>query len=323
MKAVGKPLVRVLIVEDYEQFRQYLSSTLQQEAEFQVVGEACDGLDAIQKAEVLKPDVVLLNVGLPKLNGFQVARRLRQIAPLAKILFVSQEFSFDMVQAGLREGAKGYIHKFRVQRDLLPAIRSILEGKYFVTGVTRAGVGQQNKEVRHEVQICSENAICLQRFTDFTAEALESGNAAVLIATEPHRADVLGGVRNFDVNDAIRTGILVPLDAAELATKLVCNNEIHAGQFFDVVGSMVEAAADAAQRRSKNKTPSVAVCRECPPDLVTRGKLAQMLQMEQLWNLVAHGFGLDLLCAYLPEHFVNHNDIYESICAEHSAIHSG
>src|SRR5206468_5290510 len=103
--------------------------SLQARAEFRIVGEALDGMEAIQKAEELQPDLILLDVGLPKLNGLEAARQMRKLAPLAKILFISQEFSFDMVEAALRLGASGYVHKLRVQSDLLPAIESVLRDK--------------------------------------------------------------------------------------------------------------------------------------------------------------------------------------------------
>jgi DNA-binding NarL/FixJ family response regulator len=96
-------------------------------------------LEAIKKAEELQPDLILLNIGLPKLNGLETARRARELAPLAKILFISQEFSYDMVEAALRLGAQGYVHK-RAQSDLLPAVETILRGKYFVSGVIKGAL---------------------------------------------------------------------------------------------------------------------------------------------------------------------------------------
>src|ERR1700751_5827099 len=109
----GRPAVRILVVEDHEPFRRYFCSTLEQRADFQVSGQASDGLEAIQKAQELQPDLILLDVGLPKLNGLEAARQMRTLAPLAKILFISQEFSFDMIEAALRLGASGYVDKLR------------------------------------------------------------------------------------------------------------------------------------------------------------------------------------------------------------------
>src|ERR1700747_2559695 len=73
----GRPAVRILVVEDHESFRRYYCSTLEQRADFQVIGQASDGLEAIQKAQELQPDLILLDVGLPKLNGLEAAKKMR------------------------------------------------------------------------------------------------------------------------------------------------------------------------------------------------------------------------------------------------------
>jgi DNA-binding NarL/FixJ family response regulator len=124
--------VNILVVEDFDQFRQFLVSTLQEKAEFQVT-EASNGLQALQKGEEQQPDLVLLDIGLPDLNGIEVARRLRRLAIPPKIVFVSQESSPEIVQEALDLGALGYIHKLRARGDLLPAIKAALEGRRFVT----------------------------------------------------------------------------------------------------------------------------------------------------------------------------------------------
>ena len=106
-------LFRILLVEDFEPFRRFVRVALQARPEFDVIGEALDGLEAIQKAKDLQPDLILLDIGLPKLNGMAAAEQIRILAPNAKLLFVSLESSSAVVGEALRIGAQGYISKLR------------------------------------------------------------------------------------------------------------------------------------------------------------------------------------------------------------------
>ena len=124
--------VRVLVVEDFAAFRQFTCHALGSMREVEIVGEVSDGLEAIQKAVELKPDLILLDIGLPTLNGIEVARQIRKLVPDSKIIFLSQESSADIVQEALNLGAVGYIVKARTNRELLPAIGAVLAGKTFV-----------------------------------------------------------------------------------------------------------------------------------------------------------------------------------------------
>lgn len=98
-----------------------------------VVCEVCDGLEAVQRAEELKPDLILLDIGLPRLNGIEAARRIRDLAPESKIIFSSQETSAEIVQEAMRLGAWGYVFKIHAAAHLLPAIDAVLSGKRFVS----------------------------------------------------------------------------------------------------------------------------------------------------------------------------------------------
>jgi DNA-binding NarL/FixJ family response regulator len=126
------PSVRVLVVEDHESFRRLICSTLEQRPELQVVGRVSDGLEAVHKAVELQPDLILLDIGLPTLNGIEAAGRIRKLSPQSKILFVSQESSADVVKAALVTGARGYIFKMDVGRELLTAVDAVLGGGKFV-----------------------------------------------------------------------------------------------------------------------------------------------------------------------------------------------
>ena len=121
------------MVEDSEPFRNFIRSVLGKRPELQIVGEVTDGLQAVQKAEELKPDLILLDFGLPTLNGIEVARRVRTLSPESKILFVSQELSAAVVQGALAEGAKGYVLKTDARRELLTAVDAVLRGEQFVS----------------------------------------------------------------------------------------------------------------------------------------------------------------------------------------------
>ena len=100
----------------------------------QIVGEASDGLEAVRQAEELKPDLILLDIGLPTLNGIEAARQIRSLAPESKIIFLTQESSADVVREALSLGAWGYVVKARAGSDLLPAVEAVLLGKQFISG---------------------------------------------------------------------------------------------------------------------------------------------------------------------------------------------
>ena len=125
--------IRVLIVDDYEPWRRFERLTLLAREEMQIIGEASDGDEAIHKADELKPDLVLLDIGLPTLNGIEAARRIRQVSPNSKILFVTENRSPDVAEAALSTGATGYVAKLDGARELLPAIKAVLEGKRFIS----------------------------------------------------------------------------------------------------------------------------------------------------------------------------------------------
>jgi DNA-binding NarL/FixJ family response regulator len=127
------PAVRVLIVEDFEPFRQAIRSILGKQGGLQIVGEASDGLEGVRMAEELRPDLILLDIGLPTLNGMEAARRIRSLSPASRIVFVTQESAPAVLEEALNLGAAGYVVKMRIERDLLTAVDTVLNGVQFVS----------------------------------------------------------------------------------------------------------------------------------------------------------------------------------------------
>jgi DNA-binding NarL/FixJ family response regulator len=103
--------IRILLADDVEGWRHQVRLLLQARPEWQVIAEASDGPETIQKAEELKPDLIVLDIGLPILNGIEAARRIRQLSPSSKVVFLSQNNDRDVVRAALGMGALGYVHK--------------------------------------------------------------------------------------------------------------------------------------------------------------------------------------------------------------------
>jgi DNA-binding NarL/FixJ family response regulator len=125
--------IRVLVVDDFDPWRRFASAALQRQPDLQIVGEACDGSVAVQKAQQLQPELILLDIGLPGLNGIQASRRIRELSPKSKILFVTENQSPETARAAFRAGAHGYVVKSSAGSELLPGIRAVLRGELFAS----------------------------------------------------------------------------------------------------------------------------------------------------------------------------------------------
>lgn len=124
--------ITILVADDFEVFRRFVRQKLLENG-FQAVAEAADGLEAVKKAAEIQPGLVLLDIGMPKLNGIEAAAQIRLLAPQSKVLFVSQNTDSSIAQLALSDRARGYVLKSRIGRELLPAIEVVLQGKRFVS----------------------------------------------------------------------------------------------------------------------------------------------------------------------------------------------
>ena len=131
-EVVRMSVVRIVVVDDIEDWRRWLASMLREEP-FEIIGEASNGLEAVYRVAQTQPTVVLLDIGLPRLNGIEAGVRIRRVAPDAKILYLSQEFDPDIVRAALQLGAFGYVLKSDAARELVEAIHTVVRGKKFVS----------------------------------------------------------------------------------------------------------------------------------------------------------------------------------------------
>ena len=205
--------VRILIADDYKDWRRVVRLLFQARPEWQIIAEASDGSEAVQKAEELKPDLILLDIGLPKLNGIEAALQIKQLSPSSKIIFVSLYNSQDVVQTALATGARGYVHKTDANGELSSAVEAALRGRQYVSSgakkdsiVTESPV--EPPPHHHEVQFYSDEAVFIDAFARYIAAALKAGDAAIAVATESHLAAIALrlNMRGVNVGAATSTG---------------------------------------------------------------------------------------------------------------------
>ena len=327
--------VRILVVEDYEPFRRYVCSTLATKRELQVVCEVSDGLEAIRKAEELQPDLIVIDIGLPIMNGIKAARRIRQVAPESKILFLSQETSSEVVQEALDLGARGYVAKVNAENELLDAVDAVCQGKRFVGPKISGGSlsttpGRSQEEATppqaphkenfphdHEVEFYSHELAFLENSALFVSAALSAGDTVIVFATEDHREGILQRLpaQGIDVGALLKEERYIALDAAESLAAFMDGEGYSRESFHSTIGSLLRRAQADARGRHKR----VAVFGEMVAILCAQGKINAAIDLERFWNELAQKDSLQLRCAYpLTEELTGAP--YALICAEHSAV---
>jgi DNA-binding NarL/FixJ family response regulator len=314
---------RILVVDDYEPFRRLIRTMLDRPS-LRIVGEASDGLEAIQKATLLQPDLILLDIGLPKLNGLKAAEQIRQLAPRCEILFLSQESSADVVQRALDLSALGYLHKTRTA-ELPTAIDSVLAGKRYVS--TSLETREFSKPAstplsdRHEVEFYSDDQHFLTTVSGFIAAALKAGNPAIVMATKSHREGLIQKLKDdgFDIDRSVRQGTYISLDAAELLSGVMVGDLPDGLRFFEGLSSLIKSASESAS----TPNPRIAICGECVGLLSAENNVKATIQLERAGNELLKTHNIEILCAY-PLSLFQGNDsrsAFASVCKEHSAVH--
>jgi len=336
-----KSSARVLVVDDFGAWRHFVCSTLQKQPGLRIVGEVSNGAEAVQKAEELEPDLIVLDIGLPTLNGIEAARRIRDKVPKSKILFFSQNPSWDMVEEALRTGL-GYVVKSDAGTELLPAVEAVLQGRRFLSS-TLAGLNinaqhekisdkpqpqellaplpPTNVQIRHEAEFYEDDKAFVNGFARVIRAVLRVGNIVILIATESHRADILRKLKadKVDVDVAMKQGSYILLDADKTLAAFMVNDMPDPTRCAKLVDDLIVGAVKKANRDHSR----VAICGECAPRLLTRGNAEGAVRLEHLWDKVTRSHNADTLCGYLWNSFPQkeNSSRFQQICAEHSAIH--
>jgi len=336
--------IRVLIAEDFEPFRRFVASILRKQPELQIIFEVSDGLEAVQKAEELQPDLIVLDIGLPKLNGIEAARRIRKLSPNSKILLMSENRSWDIAEEALRTSAGGYVVKSDAAGELLPAVEAVLRGKRYVSASfagndftdpkddqtadhNRGGVvppfPRQNVRIdrRHEAEFYSDDRRLLDDLTQFIGAALRAGNAAIVVATESHRDGLLPRLQAYglDIGTVIEQGRYIALDAADALPTFMLRGMPDSVLFLRLLGDLIARAA----RATKWEQARVAIFGEMCHLLWAEGNAEAAIQVEKQGNQLAKTYDVDILCGYSLSSAQGGMDsrVFQRICAEHSAVY--
>jgi DNA-binding NarL/FixJ family response regulator len=312
----------VLVVDDYEPWRRFVCREIERSARWRVIAETGDGLSAVRHAHALAPDLVLLDIGLPALNGFEAAREIFVQSPNSKILFVTGQRSPDLAQAALRLGAGGYLVKTEAAGKLLFAMETVIHGGWFMSAglgqfITERAVPFASHSHQHEAAFSFDEGTLLEEYARFAETAIQAGESFVFAGATSRRAKLeerLRG-RGIDLSAAASGARYISVDVAETLSHVVIGDWPDEGHF--------DAAANALLARARSDRP-VALCGECAPELWKQGNAEAALRLEHLWDALARSRDVRILCGYLIETpFLGEEGyaFFQRVCAEHSTVH--
>jgi DNA-binding NarL/FixJ family response regulator len=210
------PTLRLLLADDHEIVRQGLRSMLQGQRDCEVVGEAVDGRQAVAMTKELNPDVVILDIGMPALNGLEATRHILKMRPQTKVLILTMHESDSMIREVLDAGARGYILKTDAGRDLVTAVDSLRRNKTFFTSRVSQMILDGYLKGDTRPQNSASGGIRLtprqREIVQLLAEGKSSKEVAVALSmsvktAETHRANIMRKLDCHSVSEVVRYAI--------------------------------------------------------------------------------------------------------------------
>ena len=202
--------IRILLADDHAVVRQGFKMILAAQPDMEIVGEAGNGREAVEAAENLKPDVVVMDVAMPELNGIEATRRLADSSPRTRVLALSMHKDSVYVREILRAGARGYLLKDAIASDLLAAVRAVAQGEgYLSPGVSDAVLNDYRRHVTDPIDLLTSRE---REVLQMIAEGKTNKEIAVVLnlsvyTVDAHRGRIMEKLNLHSVNELVRFAV--------------------------------------------------------------------------------------------------------------------
>ena len=199
--------IRVMLADDHGVVRQGFRLILAAQADMEIVGEAGNSREAVEMAERLQPDIVVMDVAMPELNGIEATRRLAKSAPRARVLALSMHKDSVYVREILRAGARGYLLKDAIDRDLLAAVRAVAAGQgYLSPGVSEAVLSDYRRQVSEPLDLLSsrEREVLQMIAEGKTNKEIASTLSLSVYTVDAHRARIMEKLNLHSMGELVR-----------------------------------------------------------------------------------------------------------------------
>jgi two-component system response regulator NreC len=308
----GRP--RLLLADDHTAFLERVSRFLA--ADFEILALAGDGRQALDLALRLNPDLVLLDVAMPELDGFQVLQALRLQRPEIKVVFMTMHRDDAFVAAALQAGADAYVLKSRIFQDLTVALEHALAGRLFVPSLTSLSAVAG---ASHTVQCHGNDDQFVNDVTELVVTTLRSGEPVVIVASDETRTRVAQRLQAQHMNLAVfaEQGQYVEEDSALALSHVMEHGRPEKRRLVDMLHRLDRLRLAAPNGLQERLTifgdMTVALCRT--------GRFEAALEIERLWHELTQSLPFLTICSYPTECFqhAGGRDQLSRLCAQHRA----
>ena len=312
----GEPRLRVLLADDNVSILAKVSTLLARS--FEVVAAVTDGRQALHAAQRLDPDVVVLDITMPELDGFQTARALRQSGLRAKVVMLTMHERDEFVAAAIESSAQGYVLKTRIRSDLESAIDHAIAGRLFLPSLTSLlAVTPATGAGWHAMLFGINDRPSLNTLSGLLAATCRRGGVAALVATDATRTEIAQRLlaTGDDIAQAAGRGQYISLDAREALAEVIVGGRVDARRVAAIID-------DLERSRLAASASSVTVLGEMAPLLCRDGNPEAALQLERVWDDLTRRLPFLTVCFYSTECFGESEDsaLFPGICAFHAAV---
>ena len=304
----------VLLADDHLPVLESVSRLL--ETEFRIVAATTDGQRALESSERLDPDVVVLDIAMPGLNGFQVARELKRTGSRAKIVFLSMYSADDYVATAITAGADGYVLKTRIQPDLKRALNHVLAGRLFLptlAALSAAAGGGRG----HAVHFYEDDSSFLDEASRFIGTTLKRGEPVVMAVPEATRDGILPRLKaqGLDLAGSPGQGWCRAMDSAAVFSQCLRNGWPDAERVGEVIETIERSRLATAWGASSRVTIFVGHALKDH-----RSEVA--VRFEHLWATLSSSLPFFTVCVYPIDGFASDGfpDACAGLCAEHGMV---